>query len=177
MGNLIRNAARLADKLHRGQKRAGGEAYINHPARVANMLMMLDGSIMDITESMIAAAWLHDVFEDTKWTVSLMRRDFGLHVEGYVTDLTNIYTPNAYPDMKRKKRKTSETERLADVGHGAQLIKLCDRIDNLRTIRAKGRKFSLVYCDESEVLAEALAVSPKLQLEIFKLTRRIRASL
>lgn len=175
MGNLIRNAARLANKLHKGQIRAGGEAYINHPARVANMLMMLED--FDITEDMIAAAWLHDVFEDTNWTSSLMTRDFGILVACYVTELTNVHTPKDHPDVKRKKRKSRETKRLAGVSHESQLIKLCDRIDNLRTISAKGRKFSLVYCDESETLAEALGVSPKLQLEIFKLTRCIRASL
>lgn len=178
MGNLIRNAARLANKLHQGQTRADGEAYINHPAMVANMLMLHDVfPLMDVTEDMIAAAWLHDVFEDTNWTSSLMTRDFGPLVTSYVTELTNIYTTEDYPEVKRKKRKSRETKRLADVSPEAQLIKLCDRYDNLRTIRAKGRKFSLVYCEESEALAEALSISPQLQLEIFKLTRNIRGEL
>jgi len=178
--NFIQQAAQLANALHSGQKRAGGEPYINHPMRVAGMVMLLDGSKIPgviIGDDMIVAAWLHDVYEDTRFSPPMLVSPFNTYVNQYVVALTNVYTKDAKPGMNREQRKKAETKRLANVSPQAQVIKLCDRIDNLQTIGVKGKKFSLVYCDESEALAEALAVAPALQLEIFKLTRGIRRKL
>ena len=66
--------------------------------------------------------------------------------------------------------------RLAGILQQAQVIKLCDRIDNLRTIRVMDRGFVLLYCNESDTLAEVLAAVPDLREEIFKLTRELRAN-
>jgi (p)ppGpp synthase/HD superfamily hydrolase len=143
--------------------------------RVAGMLSLIDLPI--VGDDMIAAAWLHDVYEDTPIKPTALSQWFGNTVGQLVEELTNRYTSEAYPDMKRKKRKAAEVRRLADVSPEAQFIKLCDRIDNLHTINDKGKKFSLLYCDESEALTEVLVASPTLQLEIFKITRSIRKAL
>jgi (p)ppGpp synthase/HD superfamily hydrolase len=173
--NIIQQAALRANSLHRGQKRAGGGPYIIHPARVASHVILLDAVPgVVITEEMVAAAWLHDVYEDTALKPPALKAQFGFTVNQYVVALTNVFTKENKPSWNRKRRKGAEIKRLAGVCPQAQLIKLCDRIDNLQTIRAKGRKFTETYCDESEALAEALTVAPNLQLEIFKLTRKIR---
>ena len=173
---LIRQAARLACKLHEGQKRAGGEPYIYHPMRVAGMLTMLDNRqlAVSVTDDMIAAAWLHDVYEDTDWESPALNA-INPTVERLVDELTNRFTKQAYPKMNRRKRKVAETKRLTDVSPQAQIIKLCDRIDNLQTIREKkGKKFHLLYCDESEALADVLTAAPHLQLQVYQLVKQLR---
>ena len=176
---LVREAARAACQLHSGQKRDGGERYVFHLMRVAGMVTMLDDKFLPllITDGMIAAAWLHDVYEDTALLPPAISASFGDLVGGYVEELTNRFTKNAYPMMNRKKRKAAEVNRLAEVSREAQVIKLCDRLDNLQTISVKGRKFVLTYCNESEALAEVLVASPPLQVEIMKLTQQIRKQL
>ncbi len=176
---LIREAARAAYKLHIGQTRVSGEPYINHPMRVANMVLLLDDKFLPISinDGMIAAAWLHDVYEDTDLMPPAISDGFSETIGGYVEELTNHFTEEAYPTMNRKKRKAAEVNRLAEVSREAQTIKLCDRIDNLRTISDKGRKFSLLYCDESEALAEVLTAIPAFQVEIFRLAGQLRKEL
>ncbi len=170
--NIILQAAQVANTLHRGQTRACGEPYINHPLRVAGAVMLL----ADATEEMVAAAWLHDVYEDTLFSTPALVNPFGRKVDMMVVELTNIFTSKVYPGLNRNRRKGAETRRLDGVSPQAQIIKLCDRIDNLRTIGAKGRGFALLYCDESDALAKVLTASTVLQQEIFKLTEEIRAN-
>ncbi len=182
---LIREAALAARLLHSQQKRAGGklsvsgEPYIFHPMRVAGMVTLLEDNFLPlaITDGMIAAAWLHDVYEDTALLPPAINRSFGDIVGGYVEELTNRFTKEAYPTMNRKKRKKAEVNRLSEVSRQAQIIKLCDRLDNLQTINAKGRKFSLIYCDESEALAHALVASPQLQVSVLLVTQQLREQL
>lgn len=170
--NIIRRAAWVADLSHKGQTRACGEPYINHLMRVAGAVMLLD----DATEDMIVAAWLHDVYEDTFLCAPALEIPFGTVVDQLVVELTNVFTKKDKPIWFRKARKKAETERLAKVSPQAQVIKLCDRIDNLRTIGAKERGFALLYCDESDALAEVLTAAPALQEKIFKLTKELRAN-
>jgi (p)ppGpp synthase/HD superfamily hydrolase len=139
---------------------------------VAGAVTLLD----DATEDMIAVAWLHDVYEDTLFSAPSLVNPFGHPVNEMVVELTNRFTKEAFPALNRAKRKASETWRLASIPPQAQIIKLCDRIDNLRTIGAKGRGFALLYCDESDALAKALTAAPDLQEEIFKLTQELRAN-
>jgi (p)ppGpp synthase/HD superfamily hydrolase len=176
--SIIRNAARLAHNCHAGQTRRGGKPYIEHPHRVADMVMLLDIETPIITDEMIAAAWLHDVYEDCDITpFALIEATQSIVVNKYVRELTNLYTKKACPELNRRGRKMAEARRLAQVSPQAQIIKLCDRIDNLKTIHKKGKKFTLFYCDESDVLAEALVAGPKLQAEVFRLTKLIRETL
>jgi (p)ppGpp synthase/HD superfamily hydrolase len=175
---MIRNAARLAHRCHKGQTRRSGKPYIEHPHRVADMVMLLDIETPIITDAMIAAAWLHDVYEDCDITpLELIEATQSPAVNKYVRELTNVYTKEAYPLMNRRGRKTAEARRLAEVSPQAQIIKLCDRIDNLKTITRKGRKAALFYCAESEILASALTVGAKLQAEIFRLSKLIQGTL
>jgi (p)ppGpp synthase/HD superfamily hydrolase len=174
--SLIRFAARLAHKCHAGQTRRGGTPYIEHPHRVADMVMLMDNDGVIISDFMIAAAWLHDVYEDCDITPQALIDATHPAVNKYVRELTNVFIKEAYPKWNRKKRKGAEAVRLSKVSPQAQIIKLCDRIDNLKTIAKKGKKFSLFYCDESDALAVALTVGPKLQAEVFRLTKLIRKS-
>jgi GTP pyrophosphokinase len=74
--NLILDAARFATQAHRGQVRYDGEAYINHPMRVAGMVTI----IMPTNEVMVAAGWLHDVVEDCDVSLAQVNNLFGADV-------------------------------------------------------------------------------------------------
>ena len=174
--SLIRNAARLAHRCHAGQIRRGGKPYITHPHRVADMVMLMEEDGVIITDEMIAAAWLHDVYEDCDIQPRELIDATNRIVDWYVKELTNVYVKESYSEYNRRKRKTFEAARLAEAPPKVQIIKLCDRIDNLKTIHKKGKKFSLHYCEESEILAAELVWGPKLQAEVFRLTKLIRKS-
>ena len=69
---LIEKAYKTAERHHRGQMRASGDAYITHPLAVATILAELG-----MTESTLCAALLHDTVEDTPYTLTQLSKDFG----------------------------------------------------------------------------------------------------
>ncbi len=176
--NVINEAARTAWILHHGQTRAGGGPYIEHPMRVAGLVSIFgdDESTVTFTDNMIAAAWLHDVYEDTDLDSPALNCINPI-VERLVDELTNRFTKALYP-VNRAVRKKAEIDRIAIISPEAQIIKLCDRIDNLSTIQAKkGKKFHALYCDESQALAEAIPVGPFLHVKLYGMIARIRKEL
>lgn len=138
MSNLAQ-AIRLAKEAHRGQVRKyTGEDYILHPMKVMNEVALDDKYGGD--EEMLIAAVLHDVVEDCEGketsfgvvSIGLIYNEFDIEVGSIVSDLTNRFTKEYYPDLNRRKRKELEFKRLAGISDGAKVIKLYDRIDNLR---------------------------------------------
>ncbi len=125
---LIEKAYHMADQAHGGVRRRSGEPYICHPLAVARLLVDLG---MD-SES-IAAAILHDVVEDTPITIEEVRAQFGadvaLLVDG-VTKLTKIQFSSIEEQQAENLRKMllamSQDVRV-------MIIKLCDRLHNMRT--------------------------------------------
>ncbi len=125
---LIQNAYQLADDAHQGIKRRSGEPYVCHPLAVARLLVDLG---MD-SES-IAGALLHDVVEDTEITLDEIKAKFGedvaLLVDG-VTKLTKIEFSSIEEQQAENLRKMllamSQDVRV-------MIIKLCDRLHNMRT--------------------------------------------
>ena len=126
--DLVDRAYALAEAAHNGQRRRSGEPYICHPLNVARILVELG---MD-SES-IAAALMHDVAEDTAVTIDEIRQKFGaqvaLLVDG-VTKLTQIKFSNVEDRQAENLRKMllamSQDVRV-------MIIKLCDRLHNMRT--------------------------------------------
>ena len=121
---IVRRASEVATQAHQGQVRAGVGAvpYITHPAEVAQILLWHGVNNMDI----VAAAWLHDVVEDTAITLTDLA-PFGPTVTDLVDRLTKL--PN---------QSTDEYYQRIWESHGATLIKLADRISNLRGYHVKG---------------------------------------
>ena len=175
--NVIHESAKLAWTLHHGQTRAGGRPYIEHPMRVAGLVSIFGDDGVTLTNDMIAAAWLHDVYEDTEMR-SPSLACISPEIEHLVDELTNRYTKETCSKMNRAKRKEAEIRRIAAISPEAQIIKLCDRIDNMETIQdKKGKKFHALYCDESEALAEAIPVGSFLHVKLLGMIGRIRKSL
>jgi len=127
-GVFIKSVAFAAEK-HRDQRRKDADAspYINHPIALANVLAN-EGGIQDI--SVLCAAILHDTIEDTETTADELEDIFGSKVTSIVLEVTD--------DMSLEKhvRKQLQIEHASHISHEAKLVKLADKICNLRDILA-----------------------------------------
>ncbi len=127
---LIERAYLVAKEGHAGQTRASGEPYINHPLNVAMILAELQ-----LDDTTIAAALLHDVVEDTLFTLEEIQDMFGdeiaLLIDG-VTKIGQIY-------FKTKEQQQIEAYRKLIIATAKDLrvilIKLADRLHNMRTLK------------------------------------------
>lgn len=151
--NIILQAAEFAARAHKGQKRKyTGRPYIEHPGRVAAMVSILP----DVDSYIVAAAWLHDVLEDCK-DVDLEFATYPPEVANLVIQLTNrkVQGPN---QPGRSGQKALDRQRLAGASRWAKIIKLCDRIDNVRDLveTCPDKHFVQLYLNESLLLANAL---------------------
>ena len=126
---LVTRAYRFAARSHAGQLRASGEPYITHPLEVANILTM-----MKMDTASVAAAVLHDVVEDTDTTLEDIQKSFGEDVTQLVDSLTKI----SRIKFRSKQERLAENFRKMVVAMAKDLrvilIKLADRLHNMRTI-------------------------------------------
>lgn len=154
MKDIIEEAViKFATKAHGQQKRKYTlEPYINHCINVAGMVKENGG-----TPSMVYAAILHDVIEDTTTSIEEIYNFLvSLHILPFiaqkicnmVSDLTDQYTKEAYPKLNRKQRKELECARLARINPKSQTIKYCDLIDNAGSITQHDESFAETYLKE-----------------------------
>jgi len=127
---LLRGAYSYAQDMHQGQMRQSGEAYFTHPVAVAAIL-----TEMRLDDATIATALLHDTIEDTKGTYSELESRFGTDVAELVdgvTKLTNLQLSNRESKQAENFRKLfmAMSKDLRVI-----LVKLADRLHNMRTIR------------------------------------------
>jgi (p)ppGpp synthase/HD superfamily hydrolase len=125
------------------------EPYIAHPEEVVDLLK----SVVEPTEEMIAAAWLHDVVEDTAVTLELVRAEFGDDVADLVGWLTDVSRPD---HGNRAARKAVDRAHTAAAPADAQTIKCLDLVSNTRSIAAHDPKFAQVYLAEKRALLEVM---------------------
>jgi (p)ppGpp synthetase, RelA/SpoT family len=126
--DVISRAYELADNSHNGQVRLTGDPYITHPIAVAALLVELG---MD-TES-VAAALLHDVVEDTKVSLEEVEKGFGNEIMQLVDGVTKLGKIE-FSSMEEQQAENLRKMLLAmsqDIR--VMLIKLCDRLHNMRT--------------------------------------------
>jgi (p)ppGpp synthase/HD superfamily hydrolase len=145
---MLEKALLFASKAHEVQKRKyTGEDYIVHPIAVMEILKSLN-----LHESILCAALLHDTVEDTTTTVQDIEENFGVQVARIVSDLTDVYTSKAYPNINRRLRKNLECYRMLKMSSTAKTIKLADLIDNTKSILEHDPNFAEVYIKEKEEL-------------------------
>lgn len=125
----ILKAARFAAHKHKNQRRKDADAspYINHPIALANIIC--DEGDVD-SASVIAAALLHDTIEDTETDYDELRGQFGDEVAEIVAEVTDTKW------LKKTSRKRLQISKAARASNGAKLVKLADKISNLRDIIA-----------------------------------------
>lgn len=164
--NILTTAIKFATKAHGGQKRKyTGEPYINHPKNVAKII--LDNVKKDVPNTILAAAVLHDVVEDTDVTIEDIGRNFGQKVMQYVAEVTDVSKPE---DGNRKVRKAIDRDHLAKASKWGQTIKLADLIDNTDSIVRHDKDFAEVYMAEKRVLLEILTKGDK---TLYKIASKI----
>jgi guanosine-3',5'-bis(diphosphate) 3'-pyrophosphohydrolase len=158
---LIR-AIDFAAAKHRNQRRKDAEAspYINHPIALTRVLKV-EAGISDI--SVLCAALLHDTIEDTETTKDELERSFGAVIARVVEEVTDDKS------LDKPARKRRQVERAAHISHEAKLVKLADKICNLRDmIDAPPAKWPLSrrqeYFDWAKAVVDRLrGAHPKLE--------------
>ena len=149
---LIRKAYDFAKKYHGDQKRKSGESYLVHPLNVAYIL-----STLELDDETICAALLHDVVEDTPATNEDLIREFGVSVANMVAGVTKLgkiqYT-TAEEEQVENYRKM-----FLAMGKDIRviLIKLADRLHNMRTLKYLSRERQLANARETMDLYAPLA--------------------
>lgn len=129
--DMIQVAYDVAEVAHRGQVRDTGEPYIGHPLAVANLLADLR---LDVAT--ICAGLLHDCVEDTDLTSDQIRAKFGPEVAFLVDGVTKL---SQMPWQNRREQQAENFRKmLLAMARDIRviLIKLCDRLDNMRSIAA-----------------------------------------
>ena len=162
---LISRAYEIAEAAHRGQLRRSGDPYIQHPLAVATILA--DLGLDDIT---LAAALLHDAVEDTGVSLDDIVKDFGAEVAAIVDGVTKLDRVSF--DSKEAQQAATMRKMLVAMAKDIRvlLIKLADRLHNMRTIAAmpieNQHRTAQETLDVYAPLAHRLGISGiKLQLE------------
>ena len=153
--SLVDKAKLYATAAHGavGQKRKyTGEDYINHPINVANIIV---DNIKYVSTNIVAAAYLHDVVEDTELTVADIRYTFGLNIAKLVDEVTDVYV-DPILQGNRETRKALERSRISTISSDAKTVKLADIIDNSRDIVKTDPDFARTYIQEKMALLEVL---------------------
>ena len=129
----LERAYQVAEKYHRGQRRKSGDPYITHPLSVTTILAELG---MDVPT--LCAGLLHDTVEDTDYSLDMLRRDFGDTVALLVDGVTKL------DKVKLGEAAQAETVRKMVVAMARDIrvlvIKLADRLHNMRTMRYMKRE-------------------------------------
>lgn len=126
---LVLRAAAFAARKHSEQRRkdASASPYINHPIALAEILAE-EGKVTD--PRVIAAALLHDTIEDTQTTMRELRGEFGDTIAEIVAEVTDTKWLGS---TTRKKLQVTKARRASE---GAKLVKLADKIANVRDMLA-----------------------------------------
>jgi GTP pyrophosphokinase len=129
---IVSRAYDYSVRAHEGQKRKSGDPYFIHPAAVAGIIAELR-----LDTASICAGLLHDVVEDTLATLDDVEREYGAEVAFLVDGVTKLSKINLLP-----KRTGAENFRKMVVAMARDirvlLVKLCDRLDNMRTLDFMG---------------------------------------
>ena len=169
--SLIFKALDFAAKKHRDQRRMDADAtpYINHPIELAELLVN-EGDITGT--NVLVAAILHDTVEDTETTPKELEKLFGFEIANIVMEVTDD------KKLPKAERKRLQIENAAHCSESAKLVKLADKICNLRDMsRNPPANWSLERKQEyfdwaAEVVFQIRGISPRLEAlfdEIYRL--------
>ncbi len=128
--DLLKKAYEYSRRMHEGQKRKSGDPYFIHPVAVATIITDLR-----LDTASVCAGLLHDVVEDTLATTRDIEREFGAEIAALVEGVTKLSQIN----FTSKEDRQAENFRKMVVAMARDirvlLVKLCDRVDNMRTLQ------------------------------------------
>ena len=160
---VIKMAADHASRAHRGQFRKDRKTpYITHPARVAGLVAMFNGSHVAVI-----SAWLHDVYEDCtpEWITRTDEFVAGLPLsDDEKEEISMIVEALTKKNTIKGKagRLTDSLDRILDAPPEATLVKLCDRIDNLLDSGDRNGGFTKRYLASTDEVIDKLSVRASL---------------
>lgn len=133
-GQLITRAYRAAARWHQGQQRKSGDPYVTHPVAVASILAGLGAD-----DQTLCAALLHDVVEDTPYTLAAMRQEFGAEITGLVAAVM------ALEHVPAERVAAACTDSAAAIALAGDRRALMNRggLDVLATLRRSGPPYRL----------------------------------
>jgi GTP diphosphokinase / guanosine-3',5'-bis(diphosphate) 3'-diphosphatase len=149
---LLGRAYRFSEKAHAGQTRRNGDPYVTHCVEVAKILA--DLQLDSVT---VASGLIHDVVEDTAVTVEEVEREFGREIAQIVDGLTKI---GHLPFTSTQERQVENYRKLLlSIAKDARviLIKLADRLHNMRTLEFMPEEKQLRISQETRDLYAPLA--------------------
>lgn len=158
--NIAEKARLFAFAAHNAighRRKYTGEPYTEHLVEVEAIVRKAGGS-----DAMRAAAWLHDVIEDTQVSEELLMQEFPSRVVEYVMGLTDVSTPD---DGNRATRKRLDAMHIARQDPEVQTIKYADLISNTASIVQHDPAFAKVYLREKR---ELLSLAHKGDATLFK---------
>ena len=160
MQDVIEKVIAFADKAHGSQtRRYTDDRYIVHPIRVMETCKVYTDEI-----SVLAAAILHDVLEDTHvskesmtaFLQTVMTDEQAAKTIGLVVELTDVFVKESFPKWNRRKRKQHELDRLEKTSAEAQTIKYADIMDNAPEVAEKDPDFGQRFLRECRALLKRM---------------------
>lgn len=127
--DLVRRAYEFAQNAHQGQKRSSGDPYFNHCLKTAEILVN-----MRLDATTVAAGLLHDVAEDTKYTLDDIKKNFGEEIAFLVAGITKLGKIKYRGDQQRVENLRKMFLAMAE-DIRVILIKLADRLNNMETLQ------------------------------------------
>ena len=152
---IVRDAFDMAARAHEGTVRKSGEPYIFHPLAVAEIAVTELG--LGVTS--VVCALLHDVVEDTDITLEDIEHRFGPNVASIIDGLTKISTVFETVDKDYSIQAENFKKMLLTLGEDLKviLIKLCDRLHNMRTLGSVSENTKLKIASETLFIYAPLA--------------------
>lgn len=150
---LIRLAFDTAVDAHKNQRRRSGEAYIFHPIAVAKIV----ASKIGLDSTSIAAALLHDVVEDTEYTLEDIERLFGETVARIVDGLTKISMLSSEKDISLQAENFRKMLLTLNDDVRVILIKIADRLHNMQTMESMPEEKQVKIASETLYIYAPLA--------------------
>ena len=149
---LVKKAYKIADKAHSGQYRKSGEAYISHPMSVALILAELKLDYL-----CIVAAILHDCIEDTSVTNEDVKNEFGEQVAHIVEGVSKLTSLEFTSSSQKQARNFQKLILAMSKDMRVMIIKLADRLHNMRTIGSMSEEKRIQKAKETSELHAPIA--------------------
>ena len=164
--DIIKRAYDFAREKHRGQLRDGGEEYIIHPLRVAQLVLKYKPS--KNIKLLIAGSLLHDTLEDTYTSYREIEENFGELIASLVMELTSAkYVP------KLEGKDVYLAHKMENMTSYALCIKLADRLDNLMDLSNTNEEKKIRMLNQTKNIVDYLKTHRKLTVAQKRLIGKI----